>query len=611
MPAPSFASRTTIAVLALLLLIRVLPAQPDSCSLHIGTNLAGPSDWGAEFPFKDLMRYARTWGTKNVAWVSNGTNPWDTNLPDSIPLDPEGWPLSLPRQVAGAETTQVVFTVWDHGDRWPAGRYVLLWEGDGDFGFWGDGNPAVVSQQPHRIELDMARHQIFQLTILRSNAADPVRNVRFLLPGTESSYQTEPFHPAWLGHLAPFSTLRFMDWGRTNSSRLRHWADRPRENDYTYTIDGIPYEWMIRLCNQTGKDAWVCIPHAADSQYIVNMARLFRDSLDPSLTLYVEYSNEIWNWIFEQTHYVDSIGPQNQPWPERIVPSVQRALDIWSAEWTGDMDRLVRVVGTFEAWIDVSERIAYNMRPGSFDAVAPAAYLGFHDGDPASFHAGTTVAQMFASVEQALEQHYWPWMLDHEHIAEQTGTRLLFYEGGQHFTPDPFGSIQPYNDSLVAMQTSPLIYDLYDRWLDSLRTLSSTPLFMNFSFIARPNGQYGSWGVLEHQFSQPVSKETTPKYQALLDNLCTASALSVDPGLHSQWQLWPQPAQDWLQIRSTGPVSPAQLLLVDLHGRTVARWEWSGSADERLPLPPLPAGMYLLRDARGTGFSGKVWVAND
>lgn len=70
-------------------------------------------------------------------------------------------------------------------------------------------------------------------------------------------------------------------------------------------------------------DAWVCVPHLADENYIRSMAQLFRANLDPDLKIYVEYSNETWNWIFQQTHYLNDNGDQNVLWPERTVPFVQ------------------------------------------------------------------------------------------------------------------------------------------------------------------------------------------------------------------------------------------------------------------------------------------------
>jgi hypothetical protein len=113
----------------------------------------------------------------------------------------------------------------------------------------------------------------------------------------------------------------------------------------------------------------------------------------------------------------------------------------------------------------------------------------------------------------------------HKQIAEDEGIGLVYYEGGQHFTPHPFGSIQPYNDTLVASQTDPRMYDLYCRIIDTLRAVVDEPsVFMNFSFISQFNGRYGSWGVLQNQFTQNPPYAGAPKYQALLDNIYNCNA---------------------------------------------------------------------------------------
>jgi hypothetical protein len=52
-------------------------------------------------------------------------------------------------------------------------------------------------------------------------------------------------------------------------------------------------------------DPWINIPVSADSLYIVNVAKLFKDNLSQSLHIYVESSNEVWNTApgFEQSLY--------------------------------------------------------------------------------------------------------------------------------------------------------------------------------------------------------------------------------------------------------------------------------------------------------------------
>ena len=88
-------------------------AQSTDCKLMIGTNLGGISDWMTEMPFVDMMRNARTWGTRNqTEWIENGKNEWNTELADSIEKDENGYPLEVPFFInnIGLEDSQIILT---------------------------------------------------------------------------------------------------------------------------------------------------------------------------------------------------------------------------------------------------------------------------------------------------------------------------------------------------------------------------------------------------------------------------------------------------------------------------------------------------------------------
>ena len=46
------------------------------------------------------------------------------------------------------------------------------------------------------------------------------------------------------------------------------WSSRMKEDFRTFTMNGSPYEKMIRLSNMLGSDPWFSIPHLADDDYI-------------------------------------------------------------------------------------------------------------------------------------------------------------------------------------------------------------------------------------------------------------------------------------------------------------------------------------------------------
>jgi hypothetical protein len=114
-----------------------------------------------------------------------------------------------------------------------------------------------------------------------------------------------------------FSAIRFMDFTMTNGGDPKYpgrttWAHRKHKEDASQDRiaplgkkDGGAWEYIIELCNQVKMDPWINVPVSADSDYIANLARLFKDNLDQGLHIHVESSNEVWNTApgFEQSLY--------------------------------------------------------------------------------------------------------------------------------------------------------------------------------------------------------------------------------------------------------------------------------------------------------------------
>src|SRR5207249_8596750 len=124
---------------------------------------------------------------------------------------------------------------------------------------------------------------------------DTVADIRVWMPGFENA--ASPFHPLFLERLAPFEAIRFMKWQRTETSPTRSWDQRAKLDDERWSTDaGVPPELMIDLVNAGRANPWFCMPHLADDDYVRRFARLVKERLRPDLKVYVEYSNEVWNW---------------------------------------------------------------------------------------------------------------------------------------------------------------------------------------------------------------------------------------------------------------------------------------------------------------------------
>ncbi|MFK7807466.1 MAG: T9SS type A sorting domain-containing protein, partial [Saprospiraceae bacterium] len=443
-------------------------------------------------------------------------------------------------------------------------------------------------------------------------------NIRVLMPGTEATYETEPFYSLWLEKLSIFPSVRFMDWGSTNSwgqpdnwswddPFLFAWEDRAQMDHYTWaTNKGIPYEMMIKLLNDFNLDGWGCVPHRDNDDYIENMAELFRDNLETERHLTVEYSNEIWNWIFGQTQWLNKYGceSQNISWPEGIVPYVQNCLDIWSAAFANELDRITRVAGVQVSWQDVSNRMVNNLTPGSFDAITPTFYFGLtEEGDTALDNLGadaTTTDVAFYARQGMEDTKLWLESQKNE-LADPLNVPMVFYEGGQHITPHPFGEEPTYAQALLDIQRDTSMYNMYMEWFDFLRTLQEgeEPLqLMNFSFVAGRSARYGSWGILE-TMDQDTIATPAPKYSAILEAI-EACELEVSKeetfSFSKHYKLFPNPAVDYLTI--AGDLSDCDIIVMNNIGQVVLTQQVNANSVV-LNVGGFASGTYLVQVRKG------------
>jgi hypothetical protein len=97
-----------------------------------------------------------------------------------------------------------------------------------------------------------------------------------------------------------------VEWGKDHTSS-QSWnsrkvpADAAAEPIETLNKkDGWPWEYAVQLCNEANMDLWINIPVSVDDDYIRHLAQLIHASLKPELKIYLEHSNEIWNFGFLQ-----------------------------------------------------------------------------------------------------------------------------------------------------------------------------------------------------------------------------------------------------------------------------------------------------------------------
>lgn len=251
---------------------------------YLGANLPGLSDWEFTPVYADLVMHARQFGHPD--------HPWGGPT-DLVPIGADGWPVG------------------DFG--------VYLMSGPGRLGtykvaFNGQANVSLAASAATTISgkvYDAAKN-LTTLDVVRATGADQmvlifkgtgsgIKNLKVMRPGYAV---TNPplFTTEFVHHISRFKTLRFMDWLRTNNNRLvTTWATRTvPTTTRTLSAAGVPWEHVIALGNQTGKDLWINIPLLADDDHVLQLARLLKTTLTSGAKVYVEYSNEIWNSSFTQ-----------------------------------------------------------------------------------------------------------------------------------------------------------------------------------------------------------------------------------------------------------------------------------------------------------------------
>ncbi|MCX7807830.1 MAG: hypothetical protein N2515_04420, partial [Deltaproteobacteria bacterium] len=234
----------------------------------------------------------------------------------------------------GAVKRMSVAVVIDHAVRW---------EGQGELEIQAGRIPSlaeagrIIERSPGRLvfEIDPKRDGPgIVLKIVRIDERDPIRNIRVFVPGGVCEGESdrycddrEPcdgkrcipfeeagqrFHPRFLKMMRDYALIRFMNWADENATHTREflppkrhfetsWESRVKLEDAQW-FGRVPVEVMIELANAVHAEPWLTIPSRADDHYVRMLGALVRSKLDPSLRVWIEYSNEVWNAIFHSTN---------------------------------------------------------------------------------------------------------------------------------------------------------------------------------------------------------------------------------------------------------------------------------------------------------------------
>jgi hypothetical protein len=395
------------------------------------------------------------------------------------------------------------------------------------------------------------------------NATPPVTNIHLRLPSSSSNGM---FTTDFINKMQSFSTLRFMDLFNTNFSIFTgsvnpttNWSDRTWPvSGSRYQPQGMAYEDVIALANLTGKAIWINIPTLATDDYVCRLARLLHfgepsdksnsscnpsaagsgtvTSLNANITVYVEHSNELWNYAFpgaEQIYcWANGVAASGHSCPSGTTPtSAIGAAALATAPWTGgfsgdpygkattysmflakrnhdifatvfgsDAGQIKTlynaqsgsgIVGAYSGYLDFMTT-NYGAVNGYISTVAIAPYLYLsNNADLSSVDAifsdlnavlsDTSSAGIGATFSAALT------------LAQKYNMGLATYEGGQSLTGN--------NTTVCQANADPRMFTVYTNYFNLWdQKVGRATLFNHFEFVNYcASGGQGQWGALINQ----------------------------------------------------------------------------------------------------------------
>lgn len=482
----------------------------DNPTLAYG--LAPENYWSPGMQYLDL--------TKSTPWLAVINNEWaairEAKLIEEEYITETGEILAIPEDgKLGMHWTAV---------EGRAGTYVLSYEGTGTIKITGG---TVLSEENGKITFTLGNESNLQVWVTETDpmgGGDFLKNISVVREEYVELYELgATFNPDWLALIEDARQIRFMDWMKTNNSNTTSWDN----------YNGASVEDMVALANEIGSDPWFNIPHMADEAFVREFAIYVRDNLDPELQVRVEYSNETWNYAFEQAQWLleaakSSWGENGNVYDKALNFHVKKAVEtalIWE-EVFGDQaeSRLINVIGSQSGAITseklLTAKIWEHQEPENyvdpakvFEEVAVTTYFGYQAVSSEVFRENLIEKIKISnhdaikwleekmmdpnfggSIPAKLEQ-----LQDTNDIIEIYGLKMVAYEGGQHVHHSfavrglTDADISALTDFMIDFVRSEEMANLYKALWDGWAEISENP-FMQFGDV-QSTSKTGSWGL--------------------------------------------------------------------------------------------------------------------
>ena len=462
--------------IAMMAMTSVATANPGN---KLGFNTSGLSQIAVSNPFIDKFKVSRGWITScEFNWQENRAidpgctkkTSFNTKETEKVKVDRFGWPMRLPSS-AEAPIYTSINAIWDLGEYFTLGDYVVTYQGDVDIKPHGD--LTITSQTPGRIEFNLkSTKRNLRLHVTRINPSNYLRNVKVIPKKFVNVASRQKFNPDYLSTVKPFNSIRFMPWQNTKDTLLTRWEQRTTPNHAFYNGNaGMPVETMVELSNEVNVDPWFSMPHLGDNTFMYRFAQSVKQNLKPHLKVYVEYSNEIWNFMYPATHHASKMGkkmwPNGYPKINQGSRNLKWALnynalrtgqicDIWKQVFGNQKHRVVCVVSAYAGAPAMGEEILTCPLAGGncaqkVDAYGIAPYFGDYIARIENrnilrqwAHSGAAgMNNLFREINQgnliqdnipggAIPRAVKNRITPNVALAKKHGVKLVSYEAGQH-----------------------------------------------------------------------------------------------------------------------------------------------------------------------------------
>ncbi|HEY7118999.1 MAG TPA: hypothetical protein VH475_20580 [Tepidisphaeraceae bacterium] len=331
-----------------------------------------------------------------------------------------------------------------------------------------------------------------------------VANLQILAP---DAVPGTPFRKPFLdkvNQLVHGSVIRYMDWMQTVGSPVVNWSDR-NTSMYQTSPAGVNYDNIVALSNYTHADAWINIPAEASDDYVRQLARFLKTNLNPTLNVYIEYSNELWNggdgrqgtWNLQQARsdpQFNSRADDTGKMALRAAERLRQSVEIFKQEF-GSSSRLRPEIGGFIAnsywaqWqVDWLKSKGVNLKADNYH-VAIAPYVPGSPGDLGE-NPGDSKDAIIQKLMAFMNGPIKTWIQQNKAMADAAGLKLDSYEAD-------IGSFygQTNLQTHLDLQNDPRLGDLEKQLIQMWDTESGGGLYNTFGLVS-PYSEWGQWGLL-------------------------------------------------------------------------------------------------------------------